>query len=115
MRSKDSKLAPNQYCLPGGHLERFLYPDKNVLKEIKEETNLDIIDYKQVATKSINNGKNKIYYYLCIAPKGSEITLNQQEHSNYKWMGLVEIQQTPDEMFIFDLKDYILNTLLKTK
>lgn len=112
LRRDDAPIGPGQYCLPGGHLEKFLTTDKNILKEIKEETNLDIIEYKLVSIKNIANGK-KIYYYLCIAPLNGEVVVNNDEHCNYQWMGLKEIEETPSEKFIFDLKDYILKTLLK--
>lgn len=120
LRKEDAKIGPNQWCLPGGHLEKFLSIEKNVLKEIKEETNLDIIETKLVAVKPIANDK-KIYYFLCVASSGygnqvvGEVTINNDEHSNYQWMSLQEIKDTPSDKFIFDLKDYILNTLLKVK
>lgn len=119
LRTKDSKIEPNKYCLPGGHLESFMSKENNILKEIKEETNLDIINYHLAAIKNINDGKNKIYYFICLASSGNgsqangEVILNEREHSNYKWMTLAEIKEMSAEMFIFDLKEYLLKLLEK--
>lgn len=112
LRSKDSKVEPNKWGLLGaGHLERFLSPEKNVLKEIKEETGLDIIEYKLINTKHLSGGR-KIYYFLCI-PADGEVVINQQEHQNYKWMNIQEIEKMDAKDFMFDLKDYLLKMLGK--
>lgn len=119
-RAKESKIEPEKWGLPGGHLEKFLSPERNVLKEIKEETGLDIIDYKLVNTKDFEGGR-KIYYFLCTPSLGygnqtnGEVILNNNEHQNYKWMSIQEIKDTPAEDFMFDLKQYILEKLLGIK
>lgn len=112
-RTKESEIEPEKWGPAGGHLERFLSPDKNVLKEVKEETNLDIIDCKLICSKNLSGGR-KIYYFLCI-PADGEVVINQSEHQNYKWMSIQEIKDTPAEDFMFDLKKYILEKLLGIK
>lgn len=109
-RSKDSEIEPNKWCVPGGHKEKFLSEEKNVLKEIKEETGLDIISSKLINVKDLV-GSRKIYYFLC-TPSEGEVIINNEEHSQYKWMSIQEIKDTPAEEFIFDLKKYILEKLL---
>ena len=112
-RTKNSEIEPEKWGVPGGHLEKFLSPEKNVLKEVKEETGLDIIDYKLVNIKDLEGGR-KIYYFLCI-PADGEVILNNDEHQNYKWMSIQDIKETSEEDFMFDNKKYILEKLLGIK
>jgi 8-oxo-dGTP pyrophosphatase MutT (NUDIX family) len=113
-RTKDSKIEPGKWGLAGGHLEKFLSQEKNVLKEVKEETGLDIIDCKLINVKDLAGGR-KIYYFLCIPTFEGEVILNNDEHFQYKWMSIQEIKDTPAEDFMFDLKKYILEKLLGIK
>lgn len=112
-RTKDSKIEPEKWGLPGGHLEKFLSPEKNVLKEVKEESGLDIIECKLINVRDIQNNM-KIYYYMCTPAEG-EVIINNDEHFQYKWMSIKEIQDISDSEFIFDLKKYILEKLLGIK
>ena len=112
-RNQNDNLFPGVYCLPGGHLEKSLSQERNVKKEIKEETNLDVLDCKFVAVKPINNNKNKIYYFYCTLPTEYEIVLNEREHSNYVWMSLSDIKEEADENFILDTKKYLLENILE--
>lgn len=88
---------------------------RNVKKEVKEETGLDIMECNLAHIKSINGGKNKIYYFICTLPEEYQIVLNEREHSNYKWMGLKEIEFEPKENFMFDLKNTLLKEIFKLK
>lgn len=116
LRNKSDNIEPNKWCLlGGGHQERFLSPERNVKKEIKEETNLDVLDCSPIYEKRINSGKNKIIYFYCTLPKNYEVTINEREHQNYKWMSLKDIENTPKEDFIFDLKEILLKDILKIK
>lgn len=113
LRSKDCAIAPNKWGLLGsGHLEKFLSLERNIKKEVKEETGLDVLDCKLVNVRKINDGKNKIYYFMVTIPDNSEVVLNQEEHSNYKWVSVEDIEQMDAEDFMFDLKDYLLHSLL---
>lgn len=114
-RNSNDNLFPGVYCLPGGHLEKSLSEERNVKKEIKEETGLDVLECKFVAVKPINNGKNKIYYFFCTLPFDYEIVLNEREHSNYVWMSLSDIKNEPEENFILDTKKYLIEKLLASK
>lgn len=114
-RNKKDDIGANKLCFPGGHLEKFLSPERNVKKEIKEETGLDVIQCNLINRKKINNGKNQIFYFYCTIPKDSEVVLNEREHSNYIWMDLKDIINTPNDKFIFDLKNYLLYTILGMK
>lgn len=113
-RTKNAEIEPNKWGLPGGHKEKFLSEERNVLKEIKEETGLDIIDCKLINIKNLVGGR-KIYYFLCTPTIEGEVIINNDEHSNYKWMSIQEIKDISSEDFMFDLKQYILEKLLGIK
>ena len=113
LRNKNDNLFPNKYCLVGGHQEKALSPESNIKKEIKEETGLDVLECNLAHVKNINGNKNKIYYFICTLPREYQIVLNEREHSNYKWMSLKEIINTPKEQFMFDLKDILLKEIFK--
>jgi 8-oxo-dGTP pyrophosphatase MutT (NUDIX family) len=113
LRNKKDSIEGNKYGFPGGHLERSLNVVRNVKKEIKEETGLDVLECNLAHVKNINGNKNKIYYFICTLPREYQIVLNEREHSNYKWMSLKEIINTPKEQFMFDLKDILLKEIFK--
>lgn len=114
-RAKESEIEPEKWGLPGGHLEKFLSPERNVLKEVKEESGLDIIECKLINVRDVQGNKGmKIYYFLCTPAEG-EVIINNDEHFQYKWMSIQEIKDTPAEDFMFDLKKYILEKLLGIK
>lgn len=115
LRNKQDSIEGGKYGFPGGHLERSLNIVRNVKKEVKEETGLDIMECNLAHIKSINGGKNKIYYFICTLPEEYQIVLNEREHSNYKWMGLKEIEFEPKENFMFDLKNTLLKEIFKLK
>ena len=115
LRNQQDTIEGGKYGLIGGHLEKSLNVVRNVKKEIKEETNLDVLDCNLIHLKSINGGKNKIYYFYCTLPNEYNIVLNEREHSNYKWMSLEDIIKTPKDSFMFDLKTILLKEIFNLK
>lgn len=109
LRNKESANFPNVYCLPGGHLETAYLnaPERNVKKEIKEETGLDILNASLIYIKSLKNSK-KIYYFHCSIPNIYEVVLNYREHIQYRWVTLSELRDIPSDKFILDLKETLL-------
>ena len=112
-RTSSNSNFPNLYCLPGGHLETAYLnsPERNVKKEIKEETGLDVLNCNLVDTKTIKNNKKIYYFYCSIITEDSEVILNEREHSQYKWVSLTELKEIPKEEFIFDLKNTLLDMI----
>ena len=115
LRNQQDAIEGGKYGLIGGHLEKSLNVVRNVKKEIKEETNLDVLDCNLIHLKSINGGKNKIYYFYCTLPNEYNIVLNEREHSNYKWMSLEDIIKTPKDSFAFDLRTILLKEIFNLK
>ena len=63
-KEKDD-INKNKWVGVGGHLEKGEYKDSALIREVKEETNLDVLEYKFLATLIfINNDyQEKMYLY----------------------------------------------------
>lgn len=112
LRNKEDKIEPNKWGPVGGHLETSLSPERNVKKEIKEETGLTVLECNLIHIKDLKQNK-KIYYFVCTLPNYYEIVLNEREHTQYKWMSLEDIKNMSDEEFMFDFRKYLLTKIFK--
>ena len=91
----------NDWDLPGGHLKKGENPAVGAHRETKEETNLDIS-----GLKPLNTHKNT-HFFKCGAPQG-EISLQPDEHIDFKWINPKEIGQYSIRN---SLKDAILSAI----
>jgi len=80
------------YCIPGGHIELGENIEHAVIREIKEETNLDIYGLKHVITHEFIHDpvfwKKKhfiMFDFLCRARNPGKVRLNE-EGEGYIWM-----------------------------
>ncbi len=86
---KVSNGSKNQgyWELPGGGLDFGEFPEDGLAREIKEETNLEIIVLRPLITWSFikNNNKQVIgITYLCEA-KNNTVTISE-EHEDFAWV-----------------------------
>ncbi|MFZ5391402.1 MAG: NUDIX hydrolase [Patescibacteria group bacterium] len=105
-------LKENKWLAPGGHIETNETPDEAALREIKEETGLDIRITSQLPTIDSINGDNTILHtpeFVSIHNINScpghrhlaliyfaksftdKITLASAEHSQIKWFNSEEL------------------------
>jgi nucleoside triphosphatase len=101
----------NKYVVPGGHVEIGETLEEALIREVKEETNLEVYDVSLVALKeSIQEDLEKkkergvsaqrhyiVFDYVC-QTKDTHVTLNH-EASDYVWCALSEV-------FSYDLDPY---------
>jgi len=100
-RSLDKKYWPGLWNLPGGNVEFGEKPEKAVVREVKEETNLSVIlTGKLIDIFTYFDNKHKretvVISYECIKPKGT-IKLDVA-HSEYRWVmqkNWEDLQYTP--------------------
>jgi len=98
-RSKDNKYSIGKYDLPGGHIEENESLKDSVIREIKEETGLDvrfgeIIDVVEFPEDSPQFKEEK-RGLRCICYASSDEVKLSHEHDEYQWITL----DKADEIF----------------
>lgn len=123
----NNKLLVNQYgkdsyCLPGGYVELGENSEKAILREMKEETNLEyqIIRFYGIAENFFTNLKHQktheidFYYQLNLKKNYSfkELNMNNIEkgiyadvNHHFKWIDIEKIDEY--NLFPKEVKEYI--------
>ena len=92
----------------GGHLEKGESKEDALFREVKEETNLDIIDYKFLATLYFYNNeyKEKMYLYRVDKFEGELIECNEGDLKFVKVKDLLNLNMWEgDKIFIKKMLD----------
>lgn len=92
LRSETDEWKPLHWGLPGGHVDEGEYPYNGILREAKEETNLDVGAFYCGLRKGIDGWD--IYLYGADTYSG-EIALSY-EHSDFAWLSPTEIAALPN-------------------
>jgi len=82
-----TKNSPWTWDLPGGHIDSGEEPLAAAIREVKEETNLDVTSLRYIG-KDSNIGK-LTYFYKTSEWKGN-LKLSS-EHTEYRWVGESEL------------------------
>lgn len=98
-----------KYIIPGGHIEAGEKLEEALIREVKEETALEIYEIKllslkeSVYSKSFDQKKHFIFIdYLC-RTDSAEIELND-EFDAYEWISLTELDD-------YNLEDFVKSLL----
>lgn len=103
--------VPNKWCIPGGHIDDNEVPMDGGIRELKEETNIDIAPIKSNLKildihpiSEIRKGYG--ITYTCVLPPDFKYTLKPQseEISEIKWFYENEI---PHDQMAFDHGDIV--------
>lgn len=93
-RSSVNDYKPLQWDFPGGKLEPGETPEQGLEREIQEETSLkvtiDSIDYIFPMLEELPEREYILLVYEC-QYIGGEITLNPEEHDEYRWVTFEEL------------------------
>jgi 8-oxo-dGTP diphosphatase/(d)CTP diphosphatase len=89
LKRKNAKNANNMWCLPGGRINTHENAEKAIIREVKEETNLDLKNIKFLFDFDIPpiNGQTE-KHSICsvfVADSLGLIKLNS-EHSEFAWI-----------------------------
>ena len=91
LRNKRLKdLNKNKYVGVGGHVEKGESNDMAMIREIKEETNLDVLEYKYRGVVYFNNGIYEENMYLYHVTKFSGVIKECDEGTLY-WVDKKDI------------------------
>ena len=106
---------------PGGHIEKDETPDETLIREIKEETRLEIETLNRndvpkedniieqlavpfyVNVHNVGDHNHCCFFYLCIPKNPEDILINKSEVNDFKWLTAEELKQ-----------DYVLNAIRNT-
>lgn len=108
-RSEKMKL-PLKWEFPGGKIEENETAEECILREIKEELNLEIEILKRLSASPYDYGTFKINLIPCIAKYQNGVII-LAEHKDFKWIeakDLLSLDWAPADIPILNefLKDY---------
>jgi 8-oxo-dGTP pyrophosphatase MutT (NUDIX family) len=103
---------------PGGHIEKGETPDETLIREIKEETGLEIEILNRndvpkegniieqlavpfyVNVHNVGDHNHCCFFYLCIPKNPEDILIKKSEVDDFKWLTTEELKQdyVPNEI-----------------
>ncbi|MFA5763213.1 MAG: NUDIX domain-containing protein [archaeon] len=105
-RSPDSKSYPGYWDLAGGKLEHGEKFEKALIREVKEETNLDIVVEESIFIYVESKVENSYAVLFNCEKRDGDIKLSD-EHTEYKWVTKSEAQKLKLEPFLKDFFEKI--------
>ncbi|GAB1421817.1 hypothetical protein MASR2M15_20080 [Anaerolineales bacterium] len=108
-RGAHKRIFPNQYNGLGGHIERFEDPLAGAIREIKEESGLDVTDIHLSGIHSIDSGDTHgIVLFVFKAQTDDRNILPEGEEGTLHWVNIHEI----DQLDVVEDLPSILNRLM---
>lgn len=99
MKRQPHRSEPNKWGIPGGKLEKGETAQQAAIREIKEETGLDLPEsVKHLGTVYIRYPEVDFVYHMYghdLHDYPGEIRFDPIEHVEYRWMTLKEALQLP--------------------
>ncbi|MDD4381823.1 MAG: NUDIX domain-containing protein [Candidatus Dojkabacteria bacterium] len=115
------KKGREYYVLPGGHMEKGEKPIDTVIREVKEETTVEVSNFELAFEFKNHKDKDieKLEYYFVGKWKSGEPTLSGEEsretdESNYYepiWVSLTDVPRL--KLYSGAVKEWIVNSLNK--
>ena len=108
-RNKKKKdINKNKYIGVGGHVEKGETPDEAIVREVKEETGLDLLSFRKrgLVYFVLNVYEEEMYIYTSLDFKGELIECNEGELS---WVDKEKVLSLP----IWEGDKYFLKHLLE--
>lgn len=88
-RSETDDWMPNKWSLPGGNIEKGETPEIAFMREVKEESGLNITKAKHLFNKLENN--YNIYFMASFLENNDSVKISF-EHNDFKWVRLSEVK-----------------------
>ncbi|MEE6246141.1 MAG: NUDIX domain-containing protein [Thermoproteota archaeon] len=107
---KSHKWIEKKWTVPGGHIELGETAHDAIIREVKEETNLDIIPVKPILVQECvyDEGFFKSRHFifidfLCNVTNPNQVKLDDDELQEYAWINIDEIDENSLEKFTCNL------------
>lgn len=102
--------------ITGGTVEHLEFPSNAAIREAKEEVGLEVeIDNILYEKSNFDAQKNTIFttlIYKCKKDNYMEVTLDYEEHDDYKWVTAKEILDMDDKILVSYMKDAVKSLIL---
>ncbi len=98
-KNNKQKIASNDWLLPGGTLEFNEDIELSLIREIKEETNLNIIDLQLITSKKIlieNTHWLGLYFLVSVENENDLINTEKNKHECVKFVSLDNVPSLKD-------------------
>jgi len=93
-RSKTAPSRPLNWDLPGGDLDFGEDAKEGIIREIKEETGLEVSEPKVIDAISGLNDENEFWVTICYTARPATTVVKlSYEHDDFKWVTPGEFQQ----------------------
>lgn len=95
-RSATKKFLPNIFEIPGGHIEYGESIEEGLIREVQEELHIDVKIGDPVYVFTYVVGDNHIVeidYLAYLKNPNQEIILNEEDHSEFRWLDEEEIDK----------------------
>jgi 8-oxo-dGTP pyrophosphatase MutT (NUDIX family) len=103
LRSNSDDFEPGMWSLPGGKIEADETPLAGAIRELSEETNIDVEELEEY--KIINKDNCTINYFIgSVDSDDFNIILDNNEHQGYEW---IDINDIPEKSFLLDLGSFL--------
>jgi len=93
-----------KYVIPGGHIEAGESMEEALIREVKEETGLDVFEIEllgineSIYSESFQNKKHFIFVDFICRSNSNDVILNEEAQS-YEWINLTEVENYNLEKF----------------
>ena len=108
-RPFDDDYMPDVWDLPGGTIKFQENIKDALIREIKEETTLEINIGPVIFIHEFSSGSDRHQFqivYQCDYQSG-EVNLNPEDHEDFKWVTLDEMKALPKIAFLEELLKYL--------
>lgn len=94
----DRKIEPFGFACIAGHIDEDETPEEALIREVKEESGLDVKNYKLVGDEELGNnfcskGVNVHYWYIFKCETNGEINRSIKETKSINWYSKKEIKK----------------------
>lgn len=117
-RSHKQAVAAGKGDLPGGKVEEHEALQAALVREIKEETSIDVVNMYELADHQWQH-KDRVYQeYVYYVPVVAQFVITiSEEHDSYRWVPLDQLSSStlhPNTIHIIERKKELLHTLIIT-